>query len=152
MKYKKIIAVIAALLLALPLSAQKGLAIAAIFDGRADFIDEPTEVYIKGSRLKSYNLTLFRSISIPGNATQSLEVERLVEKDAAKAVEKEQSHISGRLYYGFYRLPDTAKGLHRYIFYRNNAWENDSKDHTLTLIYMEGKATIAQLRQKFGKK
>ncbi len=151
MTHKKIISLLAALLLALPLAAQKGLAIASLFDGGYEILPPPTEVYLKGNRLKPYNLTLFRSISMPGNSIQSIEVEEMVLKDASQTIDREQSLIEGRLYYGFYRLPDSRKGQHRYIFYRNNAWDRDTKDVTLTLIYMEGTATIGQLRQKFAK-
>ena len=78
-------------------------------------------------------------------------IEQLVRNDTRLAADKETGLKAGRLYYGFYRLPPLSKKpLNRYIFYRNNALGKGGKP-TLTLIYMEGTASIEDLRKTFAK-
>lgn len=132
-------------------AAQSGLHINDFFDGRYKKRTDATEVLLKGRQIRDYGLTLFRSITLPGNTPEALTIERQVRADAAGAVDKEAGMKGGRLYYGFYSLKPTAGNLNRYIFYRNNALQAGAKP-TLTLIYMEGTADIDQLRRTFGNK
>lgn len=64
---------------------------------------------------------------------------------------KEVAFKKGRLYYGFYAFRPVKKGINRYLFYRNNAL-GETDNTSMTLIYMEGEANMAQLRKTFGKK
>ena len=139
-----------ATLATLPLGAQEGLHINALFGDRYKNRADATEVLLKGRQIRDYGLTLFRSISLPGNTVEARQIETLVGKDAAGATDKEAGMKGGRLYYGFYRLKPKEGKLNRYIFYRNNALKDKAKP-TLTLIYMEGTASIEQLRQRFGR-
>lgn len=131
------------------LCAQSGLQINALFDGRYHNNPDATEVLLKGKRISAYNLKLFRSLTLASSGAEASRVERLVKADAARAVYKEARHKSGRLYYGFYCL-EPAGGLNRYLFYRNNGLQAGGQP-TLTLIYMEGKATMSELKKRFGK-
>ncbi len=134
----------------LPLAAQKGLRIADFFDGRFRQHKDATEVLLEGRRLSQYDLTLFRSLTLPGAAPEAVAIEQAVRADVAHAVDKEAGMKGGRLYYGFYRLKPLKKGSNRYIFYRNDALVSGGKP-TLTLIYMEGAASLDQLRRTFSK-
>jgi hypothetical protein len=77
-------------------------------------------------------------------------IEARIEKDVKDAFCHESNHTNGRLYYGLYQLSSTKKGINRYIFYRNNALKKGN-DNNITLIYMEGRADIKQLRKTFTK-
>ncbi len=134
----------------LPLSAQKGLQIDDFFGGRFRESADATEVLLKGQGVEKYDLTLFRSLSLPGNTPEAVEIEKAVKADVAAAIDKEAGLRGGRLYYGFYRLKPGRNKLNRYIFYRNDALRDGAKPQ-LTLIYMEGKAGIEQLRRTFSK-
>lgn len=137
------------LLLALPLAAQQGMHVEELFNGRFKKDHRAVEVLIKGKELKKYHLTLFRSLTI-SNAPEVFEkMEALVRKDAVHAVDKEVGTISNRLYYGFYCFP-SQNDTFRYLFYRNTAAKPGSeKQPEATLVYMEGKVTLEELKQMF---
>ncbi len=134
---------------ALPALAQKGLAVAELFDGRYENRPGATEVLVKGRQLKTYRLVLFRSLTLQASDAETRHIEQLVTADARRATDKETGKQGGRLYYGFYRLPP-AGGQQRYLFYRNNNLLPGGRTG-LTLIYMEGQATPDQLKRMFNK-
>ena len=137
---KKILTIILVMLSPhLGLWAQKGLSIQAAFDELA-VKKNATEVVMSGKRLKNFHLTYFHSLEIKNpSAADHQRIASLVQTDAAQAITAEET--SG---HRFYELPQ-RKGLHAYILYRNNG-------PTLTLIYIEGKATLKQIKQFFQKK
>lgn len=147
---RKIYLWLLALMLAMPLSAQTGLHIAPLFGGQYRGDRGATEVLMKGRKLAPYKLTLFRSLTLNTALVNLAQVERLVRADGAAAVDKEVGLRGGRLYYGFYQLRPAGK-TRRYLFYRNNSLKpGNARSATLTLIYMEGTATIEELKRTFG--
>lgn len=137
------------LIVSLPLAAQKGLHVNALFEQAQGGQKQVTTLTLKGSRLAPYRLSLFRSITFPSAYVQQWQVEQLVERDAKGASYVESGRKDGHLYFGFYRLPSRGS-THRYLFYRHNALAKGG-DATATLIYMEGKASLEELKQHFGK-
>ena len=137
---KKLLTIILLLLsLHLSLWAQKGLAIQAAFDELA-VRKNATEVVLSGKRLKNFHLSLFHSLEIKNpSAADRQHISLLVQADAAQAITKEETPV-----HSFYELPQ-RKGMHSYILYRNNG-------QALTLIYIEGKASLKQIKQYFQKK
>ena len=103
---------------------------------------------VQGKELKPYNLTLFHSVTFDNVKTSSEKIEEWIETDSREAYDKEVGRIKGKLYYGFFCLPP-HKGKNRYLFYRNAALQADSKDQSLTLVYMEGYTTLEQLKKMF---
>ncbi len=136
-------------LTALPLYAQKGMAVAALFDGRYKNRPDATEVLVKGRPLKSYGLTLFRSLTLKPSAAEAKHIEQLVRTDGRQAIDQETGMKNGRLYYGFYCFPP-RDGHYRYLFYRNDAVRS-GRQPDLTLIYMEGTVSLDQLKRMFTK-
>jgi len=119
--------------------AQKGLAIQAAFDEMA-VKKNATEVVMSGKRLKNFHLSFFHSLEIKNPSTADHQrLSSLVKIDAAQAVTREESSE-----HKFYELPQ-RKGNHSYILYRNSG-------QSLTLIYIEGKASLKQIKQYFQKK
>lgn len=148
---KTIITLLLSALALLPAAAQKGLAVDDLFGGRYRNRVDVVETLLRGKSLKGYGLTLFRSLAMPAAGRDALLVERKVCADVADAVEKEAGYKKGRLYYGFFRLKPRGKGApQRFIFYRNNELRDDRKPE-LTLIYMEGTASMEELRRTFTK-
>lgn len=129
--------------------AQDGLHVNSLFDGRYRKYPDAIEVMLQGRKVKPYGLTLFRSLTLPANEADVSYVEAQVRADAARAVDKEAGMKGKRLYYGFYGLPPKGR-LNRYVFYRNNGLHPGRKP-VLTIIYMEGTATIDELKKRFGK-
>lgn len=109
------------------------------------------EVYITGRKLRSYNLTAYRSFSIDINSKTKAagkEIELAVRKDGRNAVDKEMVELAGRLYFAVYSLKQTDSKQNRYLFYKNNALKKDGGD--IVIIYMEGNATLEEIRRKFA--
>ena len=124
--------------LCLGMLAQKGLAVQAAFDELA-VEKNATEVLLGPGRLKEYHLSLFHSLEIKRpSASQQRRIEALVQKDGAQALLHEES--AG---HSLYELPQ-RKGTHCYIFYR-------CTDQSLILMYIEGKATLKQIKSYFLK-
>jgi len=132
-----------ALMAALPAAAQTGLNVNALFDGRYRNNKSAVETIIKGEQLSKYNLTTYHSLTLTGLPDAATEIERLVAKDGANSLSKEVSYRQGRIYYGFYSLPD-YKGLHRYLFYLN---QNLNKGNKILLIYIDGVAGTAYVKK-----
>ena len=86
------------------------------------------EVYITGRKLRSYNLTAYRSFSIDINSKTKAagkEIELAVRKDGRNAVDKEMVELAGRLYFAVYSLKQTDSKQNRYLFYKNNALKKE---------------------------
>lgn len=141
--------ILIALMMAVGATAQTGLNIATIFDGSYATRHDATSVQFSGSRLKAFNLSLSRSLSLTPSAADTRQIEAAVLRDATHAVSKEEMRRGGHVYYGFYRLAPIGSE-NRYIFYRNNSGQAGS-DGRLTLIYLQGRATAAELKRKFKK-
>jgi len=119
--------------------AQKGLAIGAAFDELA-VKKNVTEVVMGARRLKMYHLNFFHSLEIKNpSATEQHYIETLIQSDATHAILHEEN-ASHKLY----ELPE-RRGMHYYIFYRCSS-------QSLILIYIEGKASLKQIKSYFLKK
>jgi hypothetical protein len=119
--------------------AQKGLSIQSAFDELA-VKQNATEVVMGAGRLKNYKLSLFHSLEIKNpSAIEQQRVEALLRTDVEQAILHEET--AG---HKLYELPQ-RKGTHYYIFYR-------CSNQSLTLIYIEGKASLKQIKEKFLKK
>ncbi|MBQ8672927.1 MAG: hypothetical protein IJ511_02565 [Bacteroides sp.] len=133
----------------LPLAAQKGHGSERLFDKRFTKHPQAVEVLIKGSELRPYNLTLFRSLTLSGDAEAIAELERIVMEERNEALDKEEGMLSGRLYYGFYCQGRTGKEGFRYLFYRNASLKKEHTRNEVTIVYMEGNATLEELKRMF---
>lgn len=134
----------------MPALAQSGLHINTLFDGRFKKDLHATELIVTGAGARDINLKVYHSLKVTEKSQQNL-VESLVVKDGVKAVDKEVEYRNGQLYYGFYTLPATKSGDHRYIFFLNQNLAHNSPKNMVTLIYMEGKATPEQIKKLIRK-
>lgn len=146
---KRILTIMAFIAIAvLTATAQTGFAVGRLFDSGYEKRENVTVVEANGKLLKVYGLSQFRSMTVAGDSALADEMERAVNADAEKAVSKEVSLKGGRLYYGIFSFPKEGGLCH--IFYRNNSLRKGAKPET-TVIYMEGTATIAELKKHFFK-
>lgn len=129
--------------------AQKGLQVDQLFGGPYLQRKDATEVLIKGSRLHTYKLTLFRSITLTPAKGEAEQFEKCVLADAKLAIDKELTHRQGHLYYGFCQFKPRGE-TRRYLFFRDNGLRaNVHKNRQISLIYMEGTASPQELKQMF---
>lgn len=128
--------------------AQRGLHINEVF-GHYHDKKNAVEVLVSGHQLDDYGISHFHSITVTGSAAELFTIEDAVLQDAVSAVEKETGKVGGHLYYGFYRLKGTfSSDAHRYIVFRNSSLKKGGKSD-VTLIYLEGTASMKSLKQRF---
>lgn len=134
-----------------PLSAQNGLHVAGAFGGAFQKQKDATEVLLRGNKVSAYNLSLYRSLMLNATSSNVIHIERMVKADGKGAIDKEISTYGGHISYALYQLkPENDQ--RRYIFYRNEAATSRKVSAPkITLIYMEGKATIDALKRSFSK-
>lgn len=123
--------------------AQSSLHVGELFDGKFSHNKHATEVRLTGKAVSDYDLDAYASLCLTDLPNQANEIERLLAKDAEKAIESEVINKGGRLYYAFYRMPDLA-GSHRYLLYLNQHATGGNK---IILAYMKGSASTKQVKQ-----
>ena len=143
---KRLIITIIACIFAFAAEAQSVEA-SHIFKGRSMKHQEST--CTEGNSLKPYKLTLF-STATTQDRRHFKYIEEVIESNEDKAIDKECGYINGRLYYGFYQFKPNEKGRYRYIFYRNSSLREDEPCE-ITVVYMEGSPTLAELKKMFQK-
>lgn len=141
-----ILTILTSIIFTLCAHAQKDLEIAPLFKGADKWKLKFVATHITGKSLEPYNLTLFRNITT-GDSRLYNEIERTVMSDSKKAIDKECGYIDGRLYYGFFMF-EPVDGKYRYLFYRNSSLRSNEPNE-VTLVYMEGYATIKELKNMF---
>ena len=121
-------------------SAQSGLHIAGLFDGRYRDTVNGTETIIDGAALAPYRLDKYVSLTVESDPEVVETIEPLVRADGRGAVDREVIQKKGALYYAFYQLKPLANGTNRYILYVN-------RKKKIILVYLEGPATPAQVKK-----
>ena len=131
-------------------TAQKGMNINTLFSDEYQKRKDVSVVTVRGAQVKAFDLWVFRSFTVSSNPALASEIERLVRLDGRKAKDREVGTKGGKLYYAFYSFPKND-GSFNYIFYRNNLLKKGAKPET-TVVYMEGTASLVELKKMFGRK
>lgn len=137
------------------LSAQKGLRINEVFESSDIF--EPgrhaTLTKFQGESLDPYKLAVLHTAKFTADSVLRDKVEALFSEDMKRQLSDknnlELEYRNGHMYYAVVQIADTRKGLHRYICYQ---CRRNANGYGITMAYMEGKATLADLREIFVKK
>ncbi len=135
-------------------SAQQGLHINEIFEGKIVAKQYMQESLVKGDNLAPYNLKVLHTIKLSANNSQRARADALFNMDMLGRISDDESNMEmesrdGFIYYAIVQLTDNEKGSHRYICYQCRP---RSTKYDITLAYMEGSATLADLRKTFKKK
>ncbi len=146
---KKLILSFIMSVLCLSISAQENLNITPLFENLTKYDNDATCIWVDGNELRKYKLTLYRSVATKNNQAIS-HIEKAVIADSKKAADKEMGFIGSRLYFAFLSLPSETVGqnFRRFIFYRNKGLKNGSNKEA-TLVYMEGKVTMREIKKLF---
>lgn len=134
--------------------AQKGLHVNGIYEGEVVERSCMIENQIRGQQLEQYKLHLFRSIKFKATEEERAETERRVEADMQHAQDLEMER-SGRLNYAMMTLPPAAggkapqQGERRYLCYQCVPMRSG---YAITLVFMQGHATLKEMRAMFKKK
>ena len=142
---KRILILASLLLVAWTTSAQDGLQVGPIFDGKVIPPKAMKETFIKSAQLDPFNLERYHSVSFTGDERILDEVSRRVLADAEKATDQELHMNEGHLVYAIL----TFKGANRDN--RFVCYQCVSKDgsYAITLVYMHGPATLDDLKRLF---
>ena len=127
--------------------AQRGLNSNAIFRGRVIPFDRMIKTEVRGSSMTTYKLDFYRSVRFQVDKKTALEVAALVKADAEAAISAETEMTGDLLTYALVQPAGRGK-THRYLCYQARpegpAW-------VITILYLEGSATLEDLRSMFDK-
>lgn len=117
---------------------------------KEDFAKNPevTMVAMSGRKANWKDLTLYKSVSVSGDAQKADAIAGAVRKDGAKAEYKETSYKDGKLHFGLYGLG--GEGYNRkYLFFLDLRPKGTDKT---TLIYIEGNWSPDDVKNLITKK
>ena len=135
-------------------SAQRGLQINEVFEGKVIAKQYMQESLIKGDNVAPYKLRLLHTVKFLANNSQRAKADALFNIDMKERISDDDSNMEmetrdGILYYAIVQLTDNDKGSHRYICYQCRP---KSTKFDITMVYMEGEASLADLRKTFKRK
>lgn len=145
---KILFSIASVLMISLGAFAQKDLDIGKFLDGRYKGNANATEVTIKGKRLKEFKLTLYHSVTIINDDAVMDSIAAAFKATLEEAESENISYTGSNLFYGFCELrkDDTTKP-NRFVFFKDMRYATDRKEDKVTLIYMEGSASIEYLKK-----
>lgn len=157
---KHILFTLIAMLFPLATKAQKGLHVADIFDGDIVSKTYMVENIIRGEQLSRYKLSYFRSIKFKATAEERRRIEALVNEDIRQSasLEQERQGIPAQkdgtvpITYAMMTFPLSQEGdakQRRFLCYQCSPVR---QEFAVTLVYMQGQATLDELRKIFKKK
>ena len=145
---KKLLLCFLALLLSVGAAfAQRGLNSNAIFRGRVIPFDRMVKTEVRGSSMTTYKLDFYRSVRFQVDEKTALEVAALVKADAEAAVSAETEMTGDLLTYALVQPAQRGK-VHRYLCYQARP---EGPVWVITILYLEGSATLEDLRSMFDK-
>ena len=152
---KRILFILSMLIgISLSTSAQRGLQINEVFEGKVIAKQYMQESLIKGDNVAPYKLKLLHTVKFLANNSQRAKADALFNIDMKERISDDDSNMEmetrdGFLYYAIVQLTDNDKGSHRYICYQCRP---KSTKFDITMVYMEGEASLADLRKTFKRK
>lgn len=144
---KTIVTLMALLLLALSASAQRDLNCYPVFQGKVVPRKQMVVTEVRGSSMAAYQLDYYRGISFLANEALTRKVAALVEADADGAAVNETEKVGDLLTYALVQPLSTGK-MNRYLCYQAREFGDKWK---VTILYLEGAATLDDLRKMFDK-
>ena len=144
---KTIVTLMALLLLALSASAQRDLNCYPVFQGKVVPRKQMVVTEVRGSSMAAYQLDYYRGVSFLVNEALTRKVAALVEADADGAAVNETEKVGDLLTYALVQPLSTGK-MNRYLCYQAREVGDKWK---VTILYLEGAATLDDLRKMFDK-
>ena len=145
---KKIGILLLPLLLAAPAAfAQKDLSSWAVFHGDVVPGRQMVKTEVRGGGITAYRLDYYLGVSFLAEEPVVRTVAQRVEVDAGAGQSSETETVDGLLIYALVQ-PKSAGKSNRYLCYQARAVGGKWK---VTLLYLEGEATLEGLRSMFDK-
>lgn len=135
------------LLVAGTASAQRGLNCYPVFRGKVVPLERMVTTEVRGGGLATYKLDYYRGVSFQADTALARKVAALVTADAEAAQSCQTEKASDLLVYALIELKPDRK-VNRYLCYQARStgfiW-------VITLLYLEGVATLEDLHSMFEK-
>ena len=146
---KKIILCLTSLLLFTGAAfAQKGLNCYPVFQGKVIPERQMVVTEVRGNSMATYKISYYRSVRFQVDTLTARKVADLVEADALTADSAETEKTGELLTYGLIQLKPLGN-TRRYLCYQ--ARPTEFHGWMITMIYLEGTATLKDLRSMFEK-
>ena len=146
---KKIILCLTSLLLFTGAAfAQKGLNCYPVFQGKVIPERQMVVTEVRGNSMATYKISYYRSVRFQVDTLTARKVAALVEADALTADSAETEKTGELLTYGLIQLKPLGN-TRRYLCYQ--ARPTEFHGWMITMIYLEGTATLKDLRSMFEK-
>ncbi|MBR5041598.1 MAG: hypothetical protein IKX67_00010 [Bacteroidales bacterium] len=145
---KTIICLMSLLLFTGAAFAQKGLDCYPVFQGKVIPERQMVVTEVRGDGMATYKISYYRSVRFQVDTLSARKVAALVEADALAADSAETEKTGALLTYGLIQLKPLGI-TRRYLCYQ--ARPTDYHGWMVTMIYLEGTATLKDLRSMFEK-
>ena len=139
MYMRKIIIMFLMLVASLTVSAQTGLKINELFEGRIIPQERMMETRVRGKSIAKYQLSYYRSLRLNVTSEEAGQVRALLGKDAEQSVDMRTSRKNPHRWDTWtckLQMPSAA-GKNRYVCYQEQ-FDKQHEKCELTVIYMEG--------------
>lgn len=144
---KIVVSLLILFLLAFTATAQRGLKCNPVFAGKVVPAKQMVVTEVHGSSMAAYKLDYYRGVSFQVDETLAHKVAALVEQDADVASVKETEKVGDFLTYALVQ-PSSSGNMNRYLCYQAR---RIGKTWKITLLYLEGEATLDDLKKIFEK-
>ena len=128
-------------------SAQRDLKSYPVFQGKVVPEKQMVATEVRGGSMALYKLDYYRGVSFQVSGPLASQVAALVGQDAENALSHETEKTGDLLTYALIQ-PKSKGKAHRYLCYQAQPAGSDWK---VTLLYLEGPATLEDLRNMFEK-
>lgn len=146
---KKLLTMFLMLVASLSASAQTGLKINELFQGRIIPQERMVETRVRGKTLEKYQLTYYRSLRFNATEEEAEQLMQLVEADGkgefARGSEKSKFTSFGREHTHTFKTQVRNQGDKNCYLCYQVLWRGNSPERRVTIIYMEG--SVASLEQ-----
>ena len=145
---KKTLLCIAVLILAASIaSAQRGLNSYPVFRGKVVPKEQMVTTEVRGWGMATYKLDYYRGVHFETDTPTAIRVAGLVGADAKASVSSETESVGDILTYALIQ-PKPAGRINRYLCYQAR---RNGTSWSITILYLEGVATLEDLKSMFGK-
>jgi hypothetical protein len=144
---KILLCIMTLLLLAGTASAQKGLHSYPVFRGKVVPTRHMVVTEVRGGNMATYKLDYYRGVTFQTDVATAGLVAGMVQADAAEALSAETETADDLLTYALVELAPMGK-IHRYLCYQVKP---AGPAKVVTLLYLEGSATLKDLQSMFEK-
>lgn len=129
------------------LSGQK-LHVDKVLDGRYCKHPQTTDVVYSGIHLFDLPIAYYHSLTVFDDAQMMDAVADAVASDEPQAAEKEVTRVGKHIFFCFLRMKPVDDES-RFIIFKDMRYAPSGKKRQVTLIYMEGECSSAQIRKMF---